>query len=78
MGLRVPGVSADLTAEDNSDLCCLDLRTDGERSRLLFSRVAGEQATFVMREGEVEEHGADAVRYGSALGQLKYIRQDGP
>jgi len=69
-----PVCQADLTAEENKDLCQLELWADGERSRLLFSRVAGEQATFVMRDGELEEHGSDALIYGPLLAQMKYIR----
>jgi hypothetical protein len=70
-----PVCQASLTAEEDPNLCRLVLREDGEESRLLFSRIAGQQATFVVREDRVEEaHGADTVHYDPLWAQLKYIR----
>ncbi|MBD3221289.1 hypothetical protein GF314_08590 [bacterium] len=70
-----PLCHADLAAAENEDLCELELREDDATSRLLFSRIAGEQATFVLREDHVEQaHGSDAVRFDPIWAQLKYIR----
>jgi hypothetical protein len=74
-GFSCPVCRADLTAEENVDLCELLMREEDRESRLLFSRIAGEQATFVVREDRLEEtHGTDAAEYDPLWAQLKYIR----
>lgn len=71
---RCPVCHADLTADADSDLCALVLHAAGRRTRVLFSRVAGHQATFVVGEEQVEEHhGRDADLYRTALANLKYL-----
>jgi len=48
---------------------------DNKALRLFFSRITGEQATFVIREDSLEEkHGTESPRYDSLWAQLKYIR----
>ena len=42
----------DLVTEDQPDLCALDLVSKGTASKVLFSRVAGEQMTFVTAADE--------------------------
>lgn len=70
-----PVCRASLTAEADDNLCELELRTEQQTLKLFFSRIAGEQATFVVREDKLEEsHGEDAVQYDPLWAQLKYIR----
>jgi hypothetical protein len=56
-----PVCQADLVAEDNDRFCALDMKTGDELRRVLFSRVAGEQATFVFNTGGLEEHHGEAA-----------------
>ena len=70
-----PVCRASIVAAEHENFCCLELREGGDATRLFFSRIAGEQATFVLREDHVKEaHGADAPRYDPLWAQLKYIR----
>jgi hypothetical protein len=53
-----------LMCRNEPNLCRLDLKVDGESVKILFSRVAGEHATFVLHEDKPEERfGEDAERY---------------
>ena len=53
-----------LRTKADTNLCELGLLVDGESLRILFSRIAGDHATFVLHEKEVKEkHGEDADRY---------------
>jgi len=71
---RCPVCHADLAAEAGSDLCALILHAAGRRTRVLFSRVAGHQATFIVGDEQVEEHhGRDADLYRTALAHMKYL-----
>ena len=70
-----PVCQASLTAEEADNLCELELCMEGKTLRLFFSRIAGEQATFVVREDDLKEkHGADLLQYDPLWAQLKYIR----
>lgn len=70
-----PLCQADLTAAENEDLCHLQVVEGETTSRVLFSRIAGEQATFIVGEDRVEQtHGDDSVRFDPLWAQLKYIR----
>lgn len=66
-----------LTAADESNLSALDM-TDGEGHwhKVVFSRVAGEHATFVITKGpddvKVKKHGVDLTRYDHCIWR-KYI-----
>jgi len=63
-----------ITSED-PDLCELELKVDDEQVRILFSRIAGEHATFIMHEGAVKEkHGEDVARFKPFIQQMKYMR----
>jgi hypothetical protein len=42
-----PVCQAALTAEEDTNLCHLEMRVGDEVRKLLFSRIAGEQATFI-------------------------------
>jgi hypothetical protein len=64
----------DLAAGGNTNLCALLLHAGGRQSRLLFSRVAGDQATFVVSDQGVEaRHGRDVEKYWAAVATLKYV-----
>jgi hypothetical protein len=64
-----------LTTDLSEDLCALDMRTGGQPHRVYFSRVAGEQATFVVTaEGLLADHGIHTDRYLERLVHLKYTR----
>ena len=53
-----------LMTKKDDNLCELGLMVDGEPLRILFSRVAGEHATFILHEDTVKEkHGEDTDRY---------------
>lgn len=64
-----------LTTEVSEDLCALDVDTCGKTHRIFFSRVAGEQATFVITaEGLLEDYGVHTDQYLEHLVHLKYMR----
>jgi len=69
-----PVCHQDLVASPDADLCAVMLHDGGRTHRVLFSRVAGDQATFVVSGMEVEEHhGRDVEKYWAALATLKYV-----
>ena len=48
---------------------------DGQPQRILFSRIAGEHATFIVHESTVkEEHGTEAPRFKDIMGLMKHMR----
>jgi hypothetical protein len=64
-----------LTTQLSEDLCALDMHTDGDQHRVYFSRVVGEQATFVVTaEGMLSDYGIHTDRYLESLVHLKYMR----
>jgi hypothetical protein len=64
-----------LASGEDPDLCELELKLGNEQLRILFSRIAGEHATFIMHEGEVKEkHGEDVSRFTPFIEQMKYMR----
>lgn len=70
-----PLCCSDLTSPDNDKLCALELLTNDLPRQVLFSRVAGERATFIVNPTTIEyRHGTDAERYVEQEMQLKYIR----
>ncbi len=59
-----PLCQADLAVPEDDDLCAVELRTGGEVKRVLFSRVAGDRATFVFSpEGLDAHYGPDAPHH---------------
>lgn len=69
-----PVCHAELTNEIDPDLCELELRMDDGPLKILFSRVAGEHATFVLNDSSLnEKHGKDTARYDLPWGQAKYL-----
>ena len=65
-----------LTRED-SNLCELVLTVENEPLRILFSRISGEHATFILHPDTLdlkEEHGEDAQRYTSLWDRVKVMR----
>lgn len=58
-----PVCRADLTTKFNKRLARVEL-VDGEHvRRVVFSKVANEQATFVLGGDEIEAHGKDSTEY---------------
>ena len=53
-----------LVCDENDKMCALELHQDDGIKKVLFSRVAGEHATFLFNtEGLEEHHGEDARLY---------------
>jgi hypothetical protein len=74
--LECPVCHHDLAIEADSSLCALIVHAGGSRGRVLFSSIAGHQATFVVSEEsekEPESHGRDADRYWQSVVQMKYL-----
>jgi len=64
-----------LTTEISADLCAIDMTIGGDPHRVYFSRIAGEEATFVVSaEGLLTDHGVHTDRYLENLIHLKYQR----
>jgi hypothetical protein len=64
-----------LTTELSDDLCAIDMHSAGDSHRVYFSRVAGEQATFVVTaEGLLKDYGIHTDRYLEELVHQKYMR----
>lgn len=73
--LSCPVCDASLTSELSDELCALDMSCHGERHRVFFSRVAGEEATFVVSaEGLLTDHGVHTDQYLEHLVHRKYMR----
>ena len=73
-----PVCHADLACADHPNLCELVQIVGGERRRLLFSRIAGERATYVLCDDDdlVERHGDHADKYDDTV-RLTRQRRDG-
>jgi hypothetical protein len=70
-----PVCQDNLATEEDANLCELELWVDEKPLRILFSSIAGEHATFVVRHDTVEEkHGKDAARYSKLWSKNKFIR----
>jgi hypothetical protein len=64
-----------LTTELSEDLCALDMHTAGATHRVYFSRVAGEQATFVVTaEGLLKDYGIHTDRHLESLVHRLYTK----
>jgi hypothetical protein len=68
-----PVCHVDLVSAKNENLCVLDLREGEEDKCVLFSRIAGEHATYVVAGETVEEHGEDALSYYELAMSLRFI-----
>ena len=69
-----PLCQTNLSTKENPDLCVIHMLTGARPYRVLFSRVAGRRATFVMGErGIHEQHGDDATHYFRNLLQTKWF-----
>ncbi|MBW2258325.1 MAG: hypothetical protein JRI25_27520 [Deltaproteobacteria bacterium] len=69
-----PVCHADLVSAENENLCALHLRVGEERQQVLFSRIAGEHATYVVAGGEVaEQHGDHALSYYELAMSMRFI-----
>jgi len=64
-----------LVSELSDELCAIDMWLQGERHRVYFSRIAGEEATFVVSaEGMLTDHGVHVDQYVEDLIRRKYMR----
>ena len=64
----------DLMTDFAEKLCAVDIVTEDEAHRVFFSRIAGDQATFVVNvEGLKVRHGRDVESYSSEMAQMKYL-----
>jgi hypothetical protein len=58
-----------LITDETDELCALDLEMGGEKHRLFFTPVAGDEATFVISaEGIRSSYGADFKKYLREVG----------
>ena len=63
-----PVCHTNLKSEDHENLCELIQIVDGVRKRLFFSRIAGERATYVIKDKyEIESHGDHSERYDDTV-----------
>lgn len=70
-----PLCQEDLATEEEPDLCELELHVEDDTLRILFSRVAGEHATFVLHEDALrEKHGEDTKKYDPFFETKYYAR----
>ena len=64
-----------LVHEKDKNLCELELRIEGKPMLVLFSRIAGEHATFILHEETLKErYGKDATRYDPFLEHRQFNR----
>ncbi|MBN1946055.1 MAG: hypothetical protein JW797_10285 [Bradymonadales bacterium] len=69
-----PVCGADLVSDQNENLCVLHAIQDDQESQVVFSRIAGEQATYVVREGAISErHGKHWQTYFEYLMSVRFI-----
>jgi hypothetical protein len=69
-----PVCRANLATEEGGEFCRLLLRAEGRSRELLFSRVAGKRATFILSQGEVlEKHGTEAEEAMVFLDRHKWM-----
>ncbi len=70
-----PVCDRSLVSELSEELCAIDMCSQGERHRVYFSRIAGQEATFVVSaEGLLSDHGIHTDQYLEHLVHLKYMR----
>ena len=69
-----PVCGENLASDEDRNLCVLNLTHEGREQQVFFSRIAGEQVTFVVANRKVEEaHGTDSETYRHHMMRLKYI-----
>jgi hypothetical protein len=69
-----PVCRENLAVEGNEGFCAIDQRAEGRRRRVVFSRVAGERATFIFSSSGLEEHhGVDASDYLQFMERTKWL-----
>jgi hypothetical protein len=70
-----PVCERSLVSELSEDLCALVVTSPGEPRSVYFSRIAGEEATFVVSaEGLLKDYGIHTDRYLERLVHAKYMR----
>jgi hypothetical protein len=70
-----PWCDRSLVSELSDALCALDVHAGGDTHRVFFSRIVGEQATFVVSaEGILRDYGIHTDRYLERMIHAKYMR----
>ena len=70
-----PVCDRSLVSELSDELCAIDMCSRDERHRVYFSRIAGEEATFVVSaEGLLTDHGVHTDQYLEHMVHLKYMK----
>ena len=70
-----PVCEKSLVSDLSDDLCALDVHSAGETHRVYFSRIAGEEATFVVSaEGLLKDFGIHTDKYVEHMVHNKYLR----
>lgn len=70
-----PVCDESLVSELSDDLCALDVHSACGTHRVYFSRIAGEEATFVVSaEGLLKDYGIHTDRYVEHMVHNKYMR----
>jgi len=73
--ISCPVCDHSLVSDLSDELCAIDMCSQEERHRVYFSRVAGEEATFVVSaEGMLTDHGVHTDQYLEHMVHLKYMR----
>jgi len=73
--ISCPVCDHSLTSELSDELCAIDMCSQEERHRVYFSRIAGEEATFVVSaEGMLTDHGVHTDQYLEHMVHKKYMR----
>ncbi len=69
-----PVCQQDLASDEEGELCELELQEGVEKLRVLFSRIAGEKATFIVGPDRkvTQKFGPDAERKSHQLAFMKY------
>lgn len=69
-----PVCTTELTTDFADTLCTVNIHTDDEDHRVFFSRIAGDQATFIVStDGIRSTHGKDVEAYAQETAQMKYL-----
>jgi hypothetical protein len=72
-----PICQADLVTEENENLCAVTMLEGNMSRRVMFSRIYGEQATYVMYDRQLEHrHGTHAETYVQHLAPIRTTEQE--
>ncbi len=73
--LFCPVCHANLKSKEKENLCVLEMLGTDEPQQILFSRILGEEATYVVSPDRVKEkHGKHTEKYDKDVMFTKYVR----